>query len=418
MYNKPQVGRSARPAPPRLSGVSETIMTMTTTTTTTAIMTRDLSIIKGKVEALSKKAVRNGFGEVKLDIGLTRFETDQDGIPVSLTEISLSYPALKLPGDYAFMGSIDHTDEANIVREAPGQAIPAQYWKSDCTCDHCGVNRRRNSTFIFKSENGDFRQVGSSCLELFFGINPIKSLTVLREIREFTDECEKGFGGNGDLTDVRVDIVELLSTILVIIDRYGYVSRKASEEALFLEKYLPSTHVRAQAVLFPRTNDDRDFSREITHALMGEKSAYEKRAADLLVWGMEYFKTPQTGYEYNMSVLVNQDEVSWKNTGLLSSIVPAFRRANETKTGDYIGQVGDKITATVTVKTISAYSGNYGVTYGIKMTDHEGNSLVWYASSLKPEFRENALLTIKGTIKTLKETGGVKQTILTRCKTV
>lgn len=90
----------------------------------------------------------------------------------------------------------------------------------------------------------------------------------------------------------------------------------------------------------------------------------------------------------------------------------------------YIGNVGEKISATLTIKKMVALSGRIGYAnvYSdlLIMEDADGNCVTWNSSSAYKfdELKEGNQITLKGTIKAHKEYKGRQQTVLTRCKLV
>lgn len=108
----------------------------------------------------------------------------------------------------------------------------------------------------------------------------------------------------------------------------------------------------------------------------------------------------------------------------------ALKRLNNEKPSEYIGAVGDKITAKVTfirhgsieVKGDLAYFHHYINVYTFK--DESGNLIVWKTSAALEyladgeyhHINEGTAVQISGTIKELSEYRGDKQTVLTRCK--
>jgi hypothetical protein len=417
LYNAQQVRRSAEPANPRLLGYQlET--NMTTTTMTTTIRANDLQLVRSRVEDLNKKAKKAGIPPAILKEGLV-FASHNNDIPCMMQQITLEYYQIKL-GKFQFVGRIEHNKMGNLIFEAPNMKLPQKYYNAVSHCDHCGTDRNRNNTFIFRDEEGEYKQVGSTCLQLFFGINPEKALYILSEIKSFTDECKEGFGGQNLSEDSGFDIVELLGLILTIIDQFGYVSKKESEKSISdFSYYIPSTSTRLKYVFNPGNNeDDRKMAIMIWNEYAENKKIYSSRACELLLWGQKYFETPNNSYEHNMLTICNNDTIALRFAGYLASLVPSKRRFEQQKSNNFIANIGDKITTTVTIKSITAYAGNYGISYYIKFTDEAGNNLAWNASNLKTEIKEGYKIKLQGTVKNNKEDKGNKTTILTRCKII
>lgn len=99
-----------------------------------------------------------------------------------------------------------------------------------------------------------------------------------------------------------------------------------------------------------------------------------------------------------------------------SSIIDAL----QPKTGEYVGTVGSKIKATVTVTNVFENSLNFHghtrYTYKHIMKSADDNVFVWNTSTVC--YNVGHTMTLVGTVKAHEEYKGVRQTILTRCKEV
>lgn len=94
---------------------------------------------------------------------------------------------------------------------------------------------------------------------------------------------------------------------------------------------------------------------------------------------------------------------------------------SSTSESEYVGSVGDKITANVTVERIGSYIANVTydgiLTYVITFKDEDGNVFVWRTATYV-EFEQGDKLTIKGTVKEHSLYRNVKQTRLVRVKVI
>ena len=76
----------------------------------------------------------------------------------------------------------------------------------------------------------------------------------------------------------------------------------------------------------------------------------------------------------------------------------------------------------VSIKLLTSWETQYGMTYLYKMVDENGNVFIWYASKRFGKFdpdgawEDFSQAKIKATIKDHTERDGVKQTVVTRCK--
>ena len=86
----------------------------------------------------------------------------------------------------------------------------------------------------------------------------------------------------------------------------------------------------------------------------------------------------------------------------------------EPSKSQYIGSIGEKISAEVKLEHVFWVNTAFGMLGIHKSVDKAGNVLIWKTSADIGEFKAG---TITGTVKEHSEYNGVKQTVLTRCKT-
>ena len=119
---------------------------------------------------------------------------------------------------------------------------------------------------------------------------------------------------------------------------------------------------------------------------------------------------------------INYLEIAFNKIEIKSDLVhEAINNYKESiNNTEYIGLEGDKIQLDVNLESYKIYDGYvYGTsTYYYNFTTVEGNKLQWKTSK-DLEIEEGTELTIKGTIKELKEDDDCnKITVLTRCKII
>jgi hypothetical protein len=84
--------------------------------------------------------------------------------------------------------------ERTIIHKASGvESLPADYAEHPSRCLHCTKNRRRNLTFVLQHADGNFSQVGRSCLNEYLGTEALATWFVWCELREAATEY--GVGG-------------------------------------------------------------------------------------------------------------------------------------------------------------------------------------------------------------------------------
>lgn len=160
---------------------------------------------------------------------------------------------------------------------------------------------------------------------------------------------------------------------------------------------------------------------QIKEELKEEGARYHKA----LNW---YFSRPEEGYKTIEIEVVEYDEethiAKMKDYIDLEYIVKekkeeAERKENEGKT-EYAGEIKQKISANVILEKHIQHYERYGYEPQLVnlyiMRDSDNHVFTWNTQK-NIEVEEGKALRVSGTIKALKEYRGMKQTVLTRCKT-
>ena len=107
----------------------------------------------------------------------------------------------------------------------------------------------------------------------------------------------------------------------------------------------------------------------------------------------------------------------WLNYDLSKAILDKCRLIGvEPSKSQYVGEVGQQYTGSLTYKTHFGYDSVYGTMFIYKFEDDNENIFVWSTSKYIDDIKEGDLVTITGRIKRHSEFRGEQQTALTRCK--
>jgi len=310
---------------------------------------------------------------------------------------------------WQFVAQIEHGEGGNIIRNLGTVELPLHYQTATPDCDHCQLARNRNNTYVLVSvANGEYKQVGSSCLRDFTGHGDPHAIAAylesLSEIGEGLGEYDPDrIGGSGHAL---LESSTFLGFVACIIREDGWLGKtKALEQGgvSTCEKAIDNTLKRGKSKRNP-TNEDNVL------------------ANAALDWGKA--QTGESEYESNLRVVCQSDYCTLRNLGLLASVIVAYRKASTraeenreaAESSEYIGNVGDKVSIHVKVVRVIETEGHYGLTSIITMKNGD-NSLVWFASG-QSKLDEGKEYQIKGTVKAQQLYNGVKQTTLTRCKVI
>ena len=229
------------------------------------IPTQNVATLQADIAKLAKKAAKLGCVAPVLTIGKTVSVKIGENIYGEVfyaekVEVSVTGTAPKL-NDWSFVGVVENVEGSTVLRSVPGNEIPAAYRDANpCNCDHCGINRRRNSTFIVKHESGECKQVGRSCLKDFLGhANPEHVAAYAEHLAEINisdyDEDEKlGYGS----THVSYNTAAVVAVAIRAIKMFGYQKTDSDSPTRdVVAAHLFSNNVDAR---LPVEQSDRDLA--------------------------------------------------------------------------------------------------------------------------------------------------------------
>lgn len=357
----------------------------------------------------------NGFGEIYVD---SKYEIEVFG----------EFP--KIPG-YTFLGTVEHTSHGNVLRSAPGQAIPEDFRTSEATCDHCETKRYRKDTFVVWHEaSNQIKRVGRACVQHFLGgLSPddiAYMATLVREISELSQDDSEGRN-----TKKGIETVIYLSYVVMVVENQGYYVSKAKEcpqDGKF------STSGQAY--------------NEYERALMKKSDAQHPsksqidQAIKMLEWAKEM--DVKSSFEANLKVLAQKEVLERRDYSFIASIVPTYNRAqdlikkhdekvqkNEENPGEFVGEIGKRQKMELTFKRELTFQNDFGAMFYLFFEDTNGNVLVWKTGTVpwiplkmkyqdgKEYYMNGSLIkdekyNCKATVKKFETYKGKRQTIVSR----
>jgi hypothetical protein len=315
-----------------------------------------------------------------------------------------------------FVARIEHDSTlGNILRVAPGQSLPREFWERDCLCDHCNTKRVRKDTFILRNAAGEYKQIGRQCVRDFIGYdNPADMYWWVGIMDTIESECD---GWNGSVREAPLfSVVEVLSTAISTIKLFGYVSTRMVEEGR--ANVTTASYVRDTYMHYP--NGKPQHVVDILNGVADVKEAAER----VLAWisGWDDVTKQQSEFNFNVSKMVAADFCRGRDFGLIACLQTMYMKAMDqlsassvVRSNMHIGEVGKKIETTATIKTVFAMSGFYGVTNLVILEDAAGNCFKWNASNLG-DFAKDDVVSLNGIVKAHDEYKGRNQTVITRAK--
>jgi len=318
-------------------------------------------------------------------------------IAVDVISYTFEMDVLKL-GEYEVIAVLEHTaiegsneNLIHIIKE--GSTIPLHYRTVKSICEHCNSNRQRNKTVLLQDTAGNIKQVGTTCIHEYTGIDGLDIIAAYQDIRDIiinNNRLYVDYARIGNYTKYNKTI-DYLAACIQLIKEKGYKKDETKHKAW-----------------------------EITGT-----NYQDKKYFDIAQKVIDYFKNTTFGesqdFLNNIKLYVSQEYT--KVSGFIAYAYIAYQKqleyeakkaAEKAKESQHIGKVGDRITVQVhSVVCLTSWETEWGIIRVYKIVDVNGNVYTWKTSSF---IAEDEVKNIKGTVKEHKEFRGIKQTELTRCK--
>lgn len=282
------------------------------TAITTTIPT---STITKLVEKIAKVNAKGGTFQYRvIDTTTIDQHLDYDGISklvkVHASVVEVVGQQVTIDGSsWKFIAHIDHFTTPAIVttaRDDNNDQTVAQYRDHAQHCDHCQQSRDRRYTFIAENvDNGNRVQVGSTCLQAYFGdvtaANLVLMATWLRTIPAWFDDEE--FEGNRSRP-----YYDTLRTL------------KGAAQSILNRGYHKTTGV--------------DVSTRVDAPCI---TTFSQEAIDLAENAIAWIKALDTkrGFELDMQAAASSEHVDYnKHGGILCYVVEAYRKHIAKQTAD------------------------------------------------------------------------------------
>jgi len=250
------------------------------------------------------------------------------------------------------------------------------------TCEHCNTKRQRKLGYILKNEAGEYKEIGSTCLEDFTGIDPSAALFLAKMYDVFHvkyGDDPEAYGGKCSPTSVGT--TQYLSDVVFFAERGGFVSASKARDLGIQATYDNALNI-CQFLMDqpkPKKEEYRD----------GLPARHEK-AESIRQWYAA--KDASDSFDKNVKLLLASDDILMdrKHLAFAAAAVPTYHRylsAERQRAAEalspltHVGIVSKKSTMALTVEAAIAFDTMYGRSWRINMTDTNGNKLTWKTSS-------------------------------------
>jgi hypothetical protein len=304
-----------------------------------------------------------------------------------------------------------------ITYPVPGIELNG-YRPSEYRCDHCGIDRYRKATYLIRNANGEFKQIGSTCLQPFLGIEPT-GLWALFFDPSSVSESEASNNGIGGYFPKEYNALDIMRLALAVSDNgKGFASKGSTvysgvSTVDIVNMCLSTGKVREAGM--------SHFDSEVFAGNESLAKAIINHAATL---------NGTKDYEVNLSTIAQSETIGAKQFGLFVSAIGSYNRqmayevkqavkAESTDKGNnlFFGDIKGKVTDhQMTVTFINNdIPTKFGTATLITFLDNEGYAFKWFASGVK-RYDIGQSVKVTGTIKAHDTYNGLNQTQLNYCK--
>lgn len=304
----------------------------------------------------------------------------------------------------------------NLINVAPGMDhIDLSAYHTRKVCDHCGHNRKRNSTIILQHiETGALLQVGRNCAADFLRSSDINiSLKFFESFNAYLKEPNMG-----SWKDYGCLLHSFFHLLIFTVKNYGYQSSKDCPEGVLATRdHILRMHQEDPTYwkYFKRPTE-ADFSSPEVIQQVEDMIAY----AQNLEGSSEYCRT--------IRMLSSRDTIPTKYFGYMASIYVGWVRQLEEKVQKatqeprkhYPADVGTMIKTGVLVEVVSCYAfdGHYGTLYILNFKTDKNESICWKSTSAEHFNPGEKLVLTRFKVKEHAEYKGQPQTVVSHVQYV
>lgn len=306
--------------------------------------------LKKRVSAMQRKAQKLGLPEPMMKFTgnkeVFQLPVYQDGheleakIPVLKVEVEFSGSIPKIDG-FQFLAKIDHTkgkdgtysnllNTAGSASEEILENLGTNFHVCTPNCDHCEKPRARNTTYLVRNpEDGDIKQIGSTCVDDFIGTKTLKQIMGAFDMHamflddEYYDELDRDYV-RGGASPTWFPIKTYLAMASYLTDTIGFVKADSYDPK-------PTRQVILEEISRPGSQNNSVLTKLSLEAFTPtlKDAVYDK--VDAMI---DHFKTSKqtSTYGLNIQSLLNDPYFELNNRfacGILASVPSAYNREME-----------------------------------------------------------------------------------------
>jgi hypothetical protein len=263
-------------------------------------------------------------------------------------------------------------ERLTLVRTAVGETCPEQYRAEPEQCEHCGLGRTRNRTFVIAHEDGRMMQVGSTCLDEYLGAEALSAWLTLSKITAAADGWGVGVWDEGEFARYR-----------------GHASTWGRPIAvdMFLAAVAAEVRVHGYASARSQMHPDLATGRSVWAAIQGCEQTSVTEADVARGEVLREFGQALAGdseFVLNVRAILASGEVRWADANTVAALMPLLV-AQEARLDEHLpGAVeGEVVVGEWRVKAMPSYYSDLFMVwkYTVIFADADGREIVWRTTS-------------------------------------
>lgn len=385
---------------------------------TMSIPESNIQEVQKVVDKANRRLKRNGITEEFSFTKTPRTYKDGEGAMRLVYDVTLNTPKISYNG-WQFVASVDVLEKGTLVNAVPGVDADEFPRPEEHVCEHCGKKRRRAKTYLLRHENGEIKQIGKSCLEVFLGASPkgLWALTFEDDVKEIGTLARSGGRRDPEVYDPD-DVIAL--SLVVSDGGKKFVPKSVAWDT-------PSTASLVSEVLNRRYCKNSERRAQLDQLARKAQSIPQSEVQAV----RDSVKDIAGNYGENLNIALGEDYIKDSALGVAVSSVGAYWRGKEkaarvqaekdrnaSYAKGFIAPVGEKITGVkATVTTVREFDGYYGPTTMMVAVSEDNHVFKWVSGSMPDEVEPGVTFTMsRATVKDHDNYRGVDQTVVTRAK--
>lgn len=367
-----------------------------------------LDATRVKVEKMARRAEHIGFPPPVLTVGepserlVYLHSQDTRGRRLAGHDLTVTAPGpLQLDG-WTLVAVLELAEgdgeRLTLLRKLPDSPeVPAVYREtSPDWCDHCRSRRDRRQSFLVVRD-GEWRQVGSTCIKDFLGHSAAELVAWFGFLADLAEDPD--WTGSG-ACELSLTTAEVLTTACQVVVAYGWVPKSKAEPGVTI-----ATAARVADIIEWRPGNGDDPSRALDAQLDAMPGSAERieRLRDATSAALEAIGPDDSDWAWSLGVLWRAKRVTPRQLGLFVSAVVLGLRAQERQAtvcldSTPMGVVGERFRGLrAGVLYTRTFNAEWSPRTMVKMRV-DGHDLIWWASRLV-DATEGDTLVLDATVK-------------------